>query len=261
MDKRNGSLKAGTLSVIRSSLKTVIRVVGGIKSVFPLFGQLGRSMDDDAGESHSAEAETICQINVVLIGILAGLMHRNPENQRDMLDDKGFLLLAYLLENVWKHHTLIDTAIALKKTVLALVPAREPLFLHFRCHSYYSTLSHALLYIFLSPFPALTENARTVRDALQVQIYQRLFFNWDIWIHADANVQRQLLSDLTMQATENAVIDFRKYAHPRIPFSLAFFCAHQPLPSTGSLGFSHCWTSSRINSGLRRGPLAKNRPP
>ena len=50
-----------------------------------------------------------------------------------------------------------------------------------------------------------------MRDSLQVQIYQRIFFNWDVWIHADANVQRQLLSDLTMQATENAVIDFRAY--------------------------------------------------
>jgi hypothetical protein len=45
VDKKNGNLKPGTIPVIRSSLKTVIQVVGGVKSIFPLFAQLGKALD------------------------------------------------------------------------------------------------------------------------------------------------------------------------------------------------------------------------
>lgn len=216
LNAKKGSLKPGTIPVTRSNLKTVIQVVGGVKSIFPLFSQLGKILhkgDDDDSPESVAEGETNSQIIVTLIGILAGLLHKNTVNQKDMLDGKGFMILAFMLENVWKHHTRIETAIALKKTVLALVPTREWLSL---CYPPFSSCGlkqkFFSFFLLLHDFPALTESARTVRDTLQIQLYQRMFFNWDIWIHADANVQRQLLSDLTMQATENAVIDFRGWA-------------------------------------------------
>jgi hypothetical protein len=68
----------------------------------------------------------------------------------------------------------------LKKTVLALIPTSS------------------------------APDSKLLRDTLHNQIYTKIFFNWDIWISSDASVQRQLLSDLTMQATENSIIDFRK---------------------------------------------------
>ena len=46
LDKKNGQIKPGTIPVIRSSLKTVIRVVGGVKSIFPLFAQLGKALEE-----------------------------------------------------------------------------------------------------------------------------------------------------------------------------------------------------------------------
>ena len=95
-----------------------------------------------------------------------------------------------------------------------------------------------------------------MRDSLQVQIYQRIFFNWDVWIHADANVQRQLLSDLTMQATENAVIDFRTYDIPFLHFIESAGVEKEMflVIGTESLGFSPSWTSCLITFGLPRGP-------
>jgi len=44
VDKKNGVLKPGTTPVIRNTFKTIIQAVGGIKAVFPLFGQLGRAV-------------------------------------------------------------------------------------------------------------------------------------------------------------------------------------------------------------------------
>ena len=53
---------------------------------------------------------------------------------------------------------------------------------------------------------------RVERPQLLASLYTSIFFNWNIWCRAPAPVQRELLSDLAMQAAERAgFVDFRRY--------------------------------------------------
>lgn len=55
-----------------------------------------------------------------------------------------------------------------------------------------------------------SEAGKAERVKLLTELYTLVFFNWRIWINAEASVQRELLSDLTMQSAERPVIDFRR---------------------------------------------------
>lgn len=150
-------------AVITQSIHSTLHSLGGVQVFFPLFGQLDFPVDK--GEK-SAVDHSIC---ANLMSILLNLLESSVTIQQQMLQNKGFLVIGYLLEKASRMHVtpaVLETFLALTQYLVDL-PTGSMLLKH---------------------------------------LFDHILFNPALWIHASVEVQTKLYCYLATDFISNAQI-------------------------------------------------------
>ena len=145
-ESNNAVSRDGTVPIRTASLKDIIRSVGGVKSIFSLFAEC-----DPRGQSATL---------VALIELLTALVDGNASNTKDLLAQKGILVLSVLLQRVWSDYLSYDVVVAIKGLVKTM---------------------HVKVV-------GVQESVKSDRAAVIAEVYKYIFFNWNIWIHAKVRI-------------------------------------------------------------------------
>ncbi|XP_062597787.1 neurobeachin-like isoform X2 [Saccostrea cucullata] len=157
----SGDVKA----VITHSIYSTLHSLGGIQVVFPLFGQL--DMPVRKGENSSSEVDyTICS---KLMHIVSSLMESSVTIQQQMMQNRGFLVIGYLLEKASREH-----------------------------------VTPAVLEIFLRLTNYLV--ALPTGSVILKHLFDHILFNPALWIHSSVEVQTKLYCYLATEFINNAQI-------------------------------------------------------
>ncbi|XP_021348367.1 neurobeachin-like isoform X1 [Mizuhopecten yessoensis] len=150
-------------AVITQSIHSTLHSLGGVQVFFPLFGQLDFPVDK--GDKSEVD-HTIC---ANLMSILLNLLESSVTIQQQMLQNKGFLVIGYLLEKASRMHVtpaVLETFLALTQYLVEL-PTGSMLLKH---------------------------------------LFDHILFNPALWIHASVEVQTKLYCYLATDFISNAQI-------------------------------------------------------
>ncbi|XP_052674845.1 neurobeachin-like isoform X3 [Crassostrea angulata] len=152
-------------SVITHSIYSTLHSLGGVQVVFPLFGQL--DMPVSKGDDIPSEVDyTIC---AKLMSILCNLMESSVTIQQQMMQNRGFLVIGYLLEKANRQHVTPE-----------------------------------VLEIFLRLTQYLV--ALPTGSVILKHLFDHILFNPALWIHASVEVQTKLYCYLATEFINNAQI-------------------------------------------------------
>ncbi|KAK3100612.1 hypothetical protein FSP39_022596 [Pinctada imbricata] len=157
----SGEVKA----VITHSIFSVLHSLGGVQVLFPMFGQLDYPVL--RGSDQPCEVDyTICS---KLMCILCNLMDSSITIQQQMLQNKGFLVIGYLLEKASRDHVTPEVLESFLKLTQFLVelPSGSMLLKH---------------------------------------LFDHILFNPSLWIHSSVEVQTKLYCYLATEFINNAQI-------------------------------------------------------
>lgn len=87
-------------AVVTHSVHSTLNSVGGIQALFPLFGQLDLHHDDVSSQSGRSEPK-LC---ATLLGFICDLVESSPTVQQHMIQNKGFLIISYMLQKANREH-------------------------------------------------------------------------------------------------------------------------------------------------------------
>ncbi|XP_033742933.1 neurobeachin-like isoform X3 [Pecten maximus] len=150
-------------AVITQSIHSTLHSLGGVQVFFPLFGQLDFPVDK--GDKSEVD-HTIC---ANLMSILLNLLESSVTIQQQMLQNKGFLVIGYLLEKASRMHVtpaVLETFLALTQYLVDL-PTGSMLLKH---------------------------------------LFDHILFNPALWIHSSVEVQTKLYCYLATDFISNAQI-------------------------------------------------------
>ncbi|GFR89629.1 neurobeachin [Elysia marginata] len=152
-------------AVITHSIHSTLHSLGGIQILFPLFGQL--DLPVDRGPDKASEVDYTTCAN--LIGLLGDLIECSPAIQQQMIQNRGFLVISYLLEKSSRDH---------------ITPAVLEAFLK--------------LTEFLVELPS--------GGILLKYLFDYILFNPQLWVHTSVEVQTKLYCYLATEFINNAQI-------------------------------------------------------
>ncbi|XP_075235222.1 A kinase anchor protein rugose [Lycorma delicatula] len=144
-------------AVITHSIHSTLNSVGGIQVLFPLFSQLDLPYD---GVDNRRDP-TLCS---KLLGFICELVESSPTVQQHMIQNRGFLVISYMLQRSSRDHLTLD--------VLA---------------SFLGLTKHLLT--------CLSANS----ELLLKQLLDHVLFNPALWIYTPAPVQTKLYSYLATE--------------------------------------------------------------
>ncbi|KAK3778710.1 hypothetical protein RRG08_012982 [Elysia crispata] len=152
-------------AVITHSIHSTLHSLGGIQILFPLFGQL--DLPVDRGPDKASEVDRTTCAN--LIGLLGDLIECSPAIQQQMIQNRGFLVISYLLEKSSRDH-----------------------------------ITPAVLEAFLSLTEFLVELPSG--GILLKYLFDYVLFNPQLWVHTSVEVQTKLYCYLATEFINNAQI-------------------------------------------------------
>ncbi|KAK6172415.1 hypothetical protein SNE40_016068 [Patella caerulea] len=157
----SGDVKA----VVTHSIHSTLHSLGGVQTLFPLFGQL--DLPVDSGKEDTTVVNTNTCAN--LMGLLCDLIESSSNIQQQLLQNKGFLVISYLLEKSSRDH-----------------------------------ITPAVLEAFLKLTKYLVE--LPTGGALLKHLFDHILFNPTLWIHASVEVQTKLYCYLATEFINDAQI-------------------------------------------------------
>ncbi|XP_041358388.1 neurobeachin-like isoform X2 [Gigantopelta aegis] len=152
-------------AVITHSIHSVLHSLGGIQILFPLFGQLDLPVQKGPNEE-SAVDYTTCSS---LMGLLCDLIESSVTIQQQLLQNKGFLVISYLLEKSNKDHitpSVLEAFLKLTKYLVQLPTG----------------------------------------GALLKHLFDYILFNPGLWVHTSVEVQTKLYCYLATEFINDAQI-------------------------------------------------------
>ncbi|XP_035829545.1 neurobeachin, partial [Aplysia californica] len=152
-------------AVITHSIHSTLHSLGGIQILFPLFGQLDLTVDLGPDKTMAVDYSTCAN----LIGLLGDLIECSPAIQQQMVQNKGFLVISFLLEKSSRDH---------------ITPAVLEAFLK--------------LTEFLVELPS--------GGLLLKHLFDYVLFNPQLWVHTSVEVQTKLYCYLATEFISNARI-------------------------------------------------------
>ncbi|CAL1540734.1 unnamed protein product, partial [Lymnaea stagnalis] len=152
-------------AVITHSIHSTLHSLGGVQILFPLFGQL--DLPVDRGPDKPCEVDYTTCAN--LIGLLGDLIECSPSIQQQMVQNRGFLVISYLLEKSSREH-----------------------------------ITPAVLEAFLKLTEFLVELPTGV--IMLKYLFDYILFNPQLWVHTSVEVQTKLYCYLATEFISNAQI-------------------------------------------------------
>ncbi|XP_013420037.2 neurobeachin [Lingula anatina] len=154
----------GVKAVVTHSIHSTLHSLGGIQTLFPLFGQLD-CVQESASEEEKVD-HTVCS---TLLALLCDLLESSVTIQQQMLQNRGFLVISYLLEKASREHLSEDVLNSFLKLTKYLVglPNGGPLL---------------------------------------KQLFDHVLFNPALWIHSPVAVQTKLWTYMSTEFIADAQI-------------------------------------------------------
>ncbi|XP_057661633.1 neurobeachin isoform X4 [Diorhabda carinulata] len=157
-------------AVITHSIHSTLNSVGGIQVLFPLFSQLDLPYESN-GSSDLKRDPTLCS---KLLGFICELVETSPTVQQHMIQNRGFLVISFMLQRSSRDHLTIDVLgsfLSLTKYLVTCLSANSELLLkQLFCFSF-----------------------------LTWQLLDHVLFNPALWIYTPASVQSRLYSYLATE--------------------------------------------------------------
>ncbi|XP_055893443.1 neurobeachin-like isoform X6 [Biomphalaria glabrata] len=152
-------------AVITHSIHSTLHSLGGVQILFPLFGQLDLPVDRGPDKPQEIDYTTCAN----LIGLLGDLIECSPAIQQQMLQNRGFLVISYLLEKSSREH---------------ITPA------------------------VLEAFLKVTEFLVDLNNGgiMLKYLFDYILFNPQLWVHTSVEVQTKLYCYLATEFINNAQI-------------------------------------------------------
>uniref|UniRef100_A0A2C9K5K0 Uncharacterized protein n=1 Tax=Biomphalaria glabrata TaxID=6526 RepID=A0A2C9K5K0_BIOGL len=152
-------------AVITHSIHSTLHSLGGVQILFPLFGQLDLPVDRGPDKLQEIDYTTCAN----LIGLLGDLIECSPAIQQQMLQNRGFLVISYLLEKSSREH---------------ITPA------------------------VLEAFLKVTEFLVDLNNGgiMLKYLFDYILFNPQLWVHTSVEVQTKLYCYLATEFINNAQI-------------------------------------------------------
>lgn len=147
-------------AVITHSIHSTLNSVGGIQVLFPLFSQLDLPYESN-GSSDLKRDPTLCS---KLLGFICELVETSPTVQQHMIQNRGFLVISFMLQRSSRDHLTID-----------------------------------VLGSFLSLTKYLVTCLSANSELLLKQLLDHVLFNPALWIYTPASVQSRLYSYLATE--------------------------------------------------------------
>ncbi|XP_050512606.1 neurobeachin isoform X2 [Diabrotica virgifera virgifera] len=147
-------------AVITHSIHSTLNSVGGIQVLFPLFSQLDLPYESN-GSSDAKRDPTLC---AKLLGFICELVETSPTVQQHMIQNRGFLVISFMLQRSSRDHLTID-----------------------------------VLGSFLSLTKYLVTCLSANSELLLKQLLDHVLFNPALWIYTPATVQTRLYSYLATE--------------------------------------------------------------
>ncbi|XP_059162921.1 neurobeachin-like isoform X4 [Physella acuta] len=152
-------------AVITHSIHSTLHSLGGVQILFPLFGQLDLPVDRGPDKASEVDYSTCAN----LIGLLGDLIECSPAIQQQMVQNRGFLVISYLLEKSSRDH-----------------------------------ITPAVLEAFLKLTEFLVE--LPTGGILLKYLFDYILFNPQLWVHTSVEVQTKLYCYLATEFISNAQI-------------------------------------------------------
>ncbi|XP_065209719.1 neurobeachin isoform X2 [Planococcus citri] len=143
-------------AVLTHSIHSTLNSVGGVQVLFPLFSQLDLPVN-----SSERRDSTLC---AKLLGFICELVEISPTVQQHMIQNRGFLVISYMLQRLSRDHLTMDVL-----------------------NSFLQLTKHFIT--------CLSSNS----ELLLKQLLDHILFNPALWIYTPAQVQIRLYSYLSTE--------------------------------------------------------------
>ncbi|CAD5116250.1 DgyrCDS5159 [Dimorphilus gyrociliatus] len=152
-------------AVVTQSIYKTLHSIGGIQILFPLFSQLDKSQSDSEGKPTKPDF-SVCS---TLMSLMCDLLEGSVNIQQQLVQNKGFLVISYLLEKSQREHLTEDVLDCFLNLTQYLVvqPTGGPLLRH---------------------------------------LFDHILFNPALWIYSPYKVQLKLYSYLSTEFIQDAHI-------------------------------------------------------
>ncbi|GAB6031814.1 hypothetical protein CHUAL_010216 [Chamberlinius hualienensis] len=154
-------------AVVTHSISSTLNSIGGIQALFPLFGQLDLQHDYVSNQSGRHEPK-LC---ATLLGFICDLVESSPTVQQHMIQNKGFLIISYMLQNANRDH-----------------------------------MTEEVLNAFLGLTKHLVTCPSSNSELLLKQLLDYILFNPALWIYTTLPVQTKLYTYLATEFLSDAQI-------------------------------------------------------